>query len=202
MKRRRHARGFTLIEVLVGLALLALIVGLLAGALRLGLRGADTVAARVAALDDLRTAQGLLRRHIENAQPILFNDESRGVVAFRGLPNGVQFVADMIGRDGRSGLWLVQLAIETVDARSRLTLTRRLLTAGPPQFVFDARDEQSLLFVSQGELRFSYFDGRRWRPTWAMSDGMPRLVRLQGPEEGQSDWLDFIAAPRLARGQP
>src|SRR5207245_763424 len=64
-----HARGFTLVELLVALTLFALLATVLSGALRLVGRSWEGGEAKVAQLDEMRQAQTLLRSQIASLFP-------------------------------------------------------------------------------------------------------------------------------------
>lgn len=197
-----HGRtsGFTLLELLVGLALLSLIATLLAGALGLGIRAEARSEARIAAIEDLRATHLLLRRHIEAAQPMLFDDEARGRIAFEGRANGMDFVALMVGRDGLEAPHMVRLALDE-DAGGALVLLRRPLNAGPLAFVYGETSERAILAAGMGDLGFEYYDGRVWRDSWGPAESLPALVRIAVAEGGRR-FPELVVAPRLKRVQP
>ena len=68
MKERRDA-GFTLIELLISLTLLGLLLVLLFGGLRFGIRAWEHGTTTVEAIDTVRAVQDLLRSKIERACP-------------------------------------------------------------------------------------------------------------------------------------
>ena len=76
--------GLTLIEVLVGLALLGALVAVLSGALRLGLLGRETVDTRAEWPDEVRVTQTFIRRYMETARPLTCFRPRPTVVPFAG----------------------------------------------------------------------------------------------------------------------
>lgn len=194
----RGERGFTLLEALVAIALLALIAGLMTGALRFGLVSTRQVEARIAALEELRTAQLFLRRQIEGAVPLLVNDEARGEVAFGGVDDRLDLVAEMYGRDGMRGLWYLRLLVQRGEGGTRLVVLRQPITRVREPFRFLPDAEATALLSLPVPLAISYHDGERWLDRWPRSDEMPRLVRIRAGNGDSPDWPDFLAAPRLA----
>jgi general secretion pathway protein J len=82
--KKYRQRGFTLVELLVGLTLLGLIVAVLAGALRIGLIGARTVDDRSGWLNEVRTVQGVIRRAVESSRPVVWRDGADSNIGFSG----------------------------------------------------------------------------------------------------------------------
>jgi general secretion pathway protein J len=121
------AGGFTLIELIIALALVALITVLLFSGLRLGSRswdGVDRVAERNA---ELRSARGFLNGALMQARDLVvrFADEDRQV--FAGNASSLEFVAPLSEHVGVPGLYVLRLALEGRGKDSRLVLTRWLL---------------------------------------------------------------------------
>jgi general secretion pathway protein J len=121
------AGGFTLIELIIALALVALITVLLFSGLRLGSRawdGVDRVAERNA---ELRSARGFLNGALMQARDLVvrFADEDRQV--FAGNATSLEFVAPLSEHVGVPGLYVLRLGLEGRDEDSRLVLTRWLL---------------------------------------------------------------------------
>lgn len=201
---RRGERGFTLIEVLVGLTLLGALVAVLSGALRLGLQGRETVDARAEWLDEVRITQTFVRQYIETARPFSWVRDRRTEVAFEGLRESVSFVAAMPGWQNPGGLYLVRIAREG----DRLMLTRRITSGETDGFDFTADAERTVLATGIGRLDFSYFGAAppfdetpRWHDQWRGRAAMPRLVRLDLSyrDGGRKRWPVLVAAPMIGR---
>src|SRR5262249_58333122 len=89
-------RGFTLVELLVVLSLIALIfAGLFAG-LRLVGRAGDGALALGSGLDEVEAVQGFLRRTLAEAMPFVSPTASSDPQpGFFGSPLGIQFIGAM-----------------------------------------------------------------------------------------------------------
>lgn len=184
--------GLTLIEVLVGLALLGALVAVLSGALRLGLLGRETVDTRAEWLDEVRVTQTFIRRYMETARPLTWFRDRRTVVAFDGEREVVSFVAAMPGWRSPGGLYLVRIAREG----DRLVLTRRITSGGTEGFDFTNHAERTVLATGVAAVNFSY-SGRpptgggtpRWQELWRKRASLPELVGLDldysDPKKGQ-----------------
>ncbi len=197
---RRGERGFTLIEVLVALTLLGALVAVLAGALRLGLLGRETVDARAEWLDEVRLTQTFVRQYIEAARPFSRVRGRRTEVVFHGEREAVSFVAAMPGWKNPGGLYLVRIAREG----DRLMLTRRITSGETDGFDFSADAERTILATGIARLEFSYFGGippldetPRWHDQWRGQAATPRLVRLDLTNRHGERWPVLVAATMI-----
>jgi len=125
--RRVWMGGFTLLELIIALALVALITVLLFSGLHLGSRAweaVDRVAERNA---DLRSARGFLDSALEQARDVVlrYDDENRQV--FAGGTASLEFVAPLSEHVGIPGLYVLRLGVEGRGEHARLVLTRWLL---------------------------------------------------------------------------
>lgn len=107
--RRRHAAGFTLVEVIIALTLLALIMLALISALRTFGDSGARLEARSERADDMRLISGFLRQVISEASIIHLRrlEDGTQVPDFIGLPAALEWQAPMPARHGVGGLhWL------------------------------------------------------------------------------------------------
>lgn len=187
MKRRQHdgaEAGFTLVELIVALAVLGLVLGLLGSAAKL-LRGTgDRVAERAAALGDLGLVADVLQDRLGAAVALDMGPPGQWVIAFDGQPEAVRFTT--LSSDLAPGEPLVAMAIGTAEAGG-LELWRAEIAADAPGFrVFESpeRVERRLLASEVVALRLGYF-GRKdgdaaatWHSTWQAERRLPQAVRL------------------------
>lgn len=186
-------RGFTLLEVLVALAVLGLLLGLLGSFLHLGLRAWRTETRVRVARADLdavdRTLRGLLTTMDAGSvsvPPLLQGGADRLAFSAK-LPEGA-------GMDGEAD-WLL-----AVDAAHRLVLRwtphRHVRPLGPPPPA-----AQATLLEGVERLDLAYWPRLPpwgWRTAWS-GPGLPGLVRVRVrfPEGDARHWPDIVAAPLL-----
>lgn len=196
MKRRQHngaEAGFTLVEMLVALAVLGLILGLLGGAAKL-LRGtAERLAERAVALGDLGLVADLLQDYLGAAVSLDVGPPGRWVTAFDGQPDLVRF--STLAPDVVPGEPLVVMAIGGVETGG-LVLWRGEIAADAPGFrVLDLAEqvERRLLAPDVLALQLGYF-GRKegeataaWHRAWQAERRLPEAVRL----DLEHRWLDL-----------
>jgi|GEM_PF-2415961 len=176
--------GFTLVEMLVALAVLGLILGLLAGAAEL-LRGTgERLAERATALGDLGLVADLLQDSLGAAVALDVGIPGRPVSAFDGQPDMVRF--STIAPDWAPGEPLVAMAIGRAEPTG-LVLWRAELPADAPDLGVLERArgvERRLLAADVRDLALRYF-GRKagettaaWHGAWQGERRLPEAVRL------------------------
>jgi len=198
---RPAQRGFTLVELLVGLTLLGFIMVAVTGGLRIGLVGADRVTERAADGDVLRGVHAFLRDRIQAARPIRWTEEDgRTVLAFEGTPSRLSFVADMPSYPAIGGLYKL-----TLEHQGRDLILGRALTDGRASGFLGDDFISEVIATDVGGLRFSYFGrlgGRGvsgWHDTWADARTLPDLIRVEiGGGSGRRNWPTIVVAPRLS----
>jgi len=119
--------GFTLIELIIALALVSLITLLLFSGLRLGSRawdGVDRVAERNA---ELRSARGFLDRTLSQTRDLVLRYDAQDHQVFAGDATSLEFVAPLSEHVGIPGLYVLRLGLEGEGKDVRLVLTRWLL---------------------------------------------------------------------------
>jgi general secretion pathway protein J len=189
----RRERGFSLIELLVALAVFALIGALVASAVRAGLGGARRMDAHAERLEEVRLSQTFLRRQLGLAQPVFWRDDERRSLAFEGAPDHVDFVAEAAPQLG-GGARVFRVA-RTADG---VELLWAPLAADAASFAFE-RAQRRLLVGRLGAVRFSYFgavESNRpptWREDWR-GPALPLLVRIAAAAD---DWPELTIGPML-----
>jgi general secretion pathway protein J len=206
-RARATTRGFTLLELLVAMTLLALLAGLLFGGLSFGVRVWEKGDAELEKLAELQIAQGLIRRVISRA---LLSDLPRGenedAAIFEGTADGLLFVGPAPAQSLPGGFYRLSLRGDDVEGKRRLVMTWRLPV--PDDKGPRADEDENLVVLVDGvaDVTFAYFgagdeDGEPgWRDRWEGVLGLPRLVRIDVTfRDGDARvWPKLIAAPMVA----
>lgn len=188
VRARRAQDGFTLIEVLVSLILLALVLALLSGAARFA-RGTWDAAARLDREAGYDVAGLFLRSRLAEAMPLFEQTESGMVrVAFDGTKESLSFVAP--AQNGPAGAGLYRFALQGGRGAGQDRGPSALLVRVSPYQTkahepgADAQSEVHALVEDVATFAFKYF-GRgqlraapAWHEVWPRRDTLPDLVEL------------------------
>lgn len=206
--RRGGPGGFTLLELLIAITLLGFILVLLFGGLRLGIRSWDAVQQRVDNLNSVRSVENFLRQEMEAIVPYRWKGQPGQRLAFLGQRDRLRFVAQLPGRIGVGGLYLVNLELEQNSKGRRLLWRYEPVTNQMTDFA--PLDQAPELVLAGTELNtvediwFSYLgpDGQngplRWQDSWESSSRLPSLIRIQVRFANGGDWPEFVVAPKLS----
>jgi general secretion pathway protein J len=176
--------GFTLLEVLAALALLALLlVGVYSG-IRTASHSVRSGTTAVERLDAVRSAQQFLRGELAQAmtQQLAKNPDNDEPIFFKGDAHSMSFVAPLPGYLGKLGPQAQTLElVDNGKGGQRLQVRFALLPpsgeplpAGPPQVLLED--------VREGRFQYRGLDAQGrvgpWRADWRSGDHLPQLVRI------------------------
>lgn len=175
--------GFTLVEMIVALVLLALVLTLIGVGARV-LRGTgDRLAERGEGLADLALFSTLVEERLGDAVQVDFGTPGKPSVSFDGNASRVRFLT--IARDVQAGEPVLAMEIGT-GSEAGIWLGLARLAADQRDFsaLDDARrTERRLLLREVPAVRLSYF-GRKegedpaWYDVWQEEARLPRAVRF------------------------
>lgn len=203
---RAHAsRGFTLIEMLVALTLVALLSAGLFGGLRLGARVWESGGERIAAVNDIEAARTFLRHRLSEAQPLRRrNDDGEAVPVFDGEGERLRFAAPWPPHLGMGGAFVYELWNEAETGA--LMLDWKLHRPDGVVDVSDGRNRPRRLFRDAGHVNLRYY-GRRdddespgWHESWAGETTLPLMIELRFAGEGSAGWPPLRAAVAATAG--
>ncbi|WP_295442120.1 prepilin-type N-terminal cleavage/methylation domain-containing protein [uncultured Thiodictyon sp.] len=124
---RCRPRGFTLVELLIALAMVALITLLLFSGLRVGTRAWDLVEVTGERVGAVRLAHGFLVRALTQVRPATLVFDGAPAPVFAGDAQRVEFAAPLSEHVGVPGLYVLRLEVEGSGRRHDLVLTRWLM---------------------------------------------------------------------------
>ena len=205
-RRRLHGRGavrgFTLLELLVAVAILSLLVSVTFGAVRTASRSLDAGLERADATEELRSVADFLRRQLAQLTPLRVpvGDEVR--LAFRGDAERLRFIAPAPQHARGPGLLVFELELTQEDGRTGLALSSAPFDPGAGGFTDVETASRMVLAPDLGDAAFDYFgaesddDRPSWKPGWTASAELyPSLVRLRVAESRRpAEWPELVFA--------
>ena len=183
----RSQRGFTLIELVVAMALLGTMMVLMYSGLTFSLRGWDAGAANGQRIADRRIGENFLRRELSEIFPMRWKDPMVLRLAFEGETQRVRFVSSRPADVTGGGLSLVGIEVEAgADSRDRSLVMRRAMPDD------DAKDfgpldgaKGTVILAGVDSVAFSYFGSEndftdpKWSDTWTYAGRVPQMVRMR-----------------------
>lgn len=197
--------GFTLVELLIALVLMAGMASILFGSLSLAARSWDGGEAKVLQVSDMRSAQTYLRAQIAAQYPQRLWKAAELPLLFAGARDEMRYAAALPARVAEGGVYYFRLAVVRSGEKSQLVQERAIpdLTAAQEPEFRDA--ERSVLAEDIAELAIGYFgrdanasgaDEPTWRDRWDDRQRLPLLVRIDvKPAKGMA-WPTLVVEPR------
>lgn len=210
--------GFTLLELLVALSLLAVLMALMFGGLRFGTRVWESGDASLRGLAEMQTAANFIRRQIAQSIPRNLPAQpgaSATTASFRGAPDGLRLITPAPSRLMRGGLYEIVLGLDGAGrgGASRLIAWLRPLDRGAgadrPTLDQDERTRQVVLLEGVANVRLRYFgqgadfdEPPQWHDRWEDMLAPPDLVsvRLDFPPGDRRGWPELVVAPKASAG--
>ncbi len=203
--RGHRPGGFTLLELLVALALVGLIAVALTGGLRFGARVWEASRGASQAMGEVAAIRGFIRQRAMAVRPPRFHHGGRETGgALSGRRADLRFVTLMPSYVGRGGLY--HLALSAGADTGGLRLAWWPLGSGPGGPGSGRRD----LLAGASGLEISYYgapearEAAAWRDDWPAGRNLPRLIsiKVHFPDGDPRVWPELIVAlpaavPRL-----
>ena len=194
---RSRESGFTLVELLVGLTLVAMLGALMLLGYRAVVPAWQRTEARAAATRSLALAQDTLQRLLSGAYPAVIGEPGERHVDFSGSADQIEFLAPLPQRFGARVIARYRLT-SPGDGTLRLNATPELGEGDQPP----AASETVLLDGLAGA-RFSYRGADEpgvaptWQEDWSGRKTLPDLIRfrLSGRDASAAGWPDITIAP-------
>jgi general secretion pathway protein J len=148
--------GFTLIELVIALVLMALIAALMFGSLSMAARSWDGGEAKANDVSSMRQTQAFLREQIEAELPLRVKKAVDLPLMFAGEHDEIRYAAALPPRVQDGGAYFFRLAVVQRGDKSQLVLERTIRSGGNAEPRIH-RGRHSVLADGIAELRISYF---------------------------------------------
>jgi len=204
---RSKQHGFTLVELMVALALLALMSATLAGSLALAGRSWDAGETKVGDTTSMRVAQEFLRAQLEGQHAQRMKKMPAFPILFAGDRDEMRFAAALPARVQGGGVWYYRLRVADVAGHTSLVLDRMIpdVTAtSAPDF---GGAEHSVLATDVRSVTIGYLGPDpgasagvepAWREHWEDTQRLPMMIRIDVEPARGAKWPTLYASPREA----
>ena len=185
--KRRAPNGFTLLELLIAISLLALITGSIMGGLHLGRRTWETSRASEA-LDEVESAVRSVAALLAQTYPIVIETQQfspKVQAPFQGLPDASRFIALSEGGAQWGGLILTEIGGEAGRDGAELAIWTRAFRATEGVALPRTAMRKTVVLGDLASFQLSYFgppeEGRPpvWTATWKNRPIPPSLISVK-----------------------
>jgi len=181
-----RARGFTLLEVLLAVMLLALLIGGAYGGIRAAASAMRAGEAAIDRTDRLRTAQEFLRHQLSRMLPLVWaSNESNGqTYVFEGNDHSMRFVAPMPGYLSKGGPYVQTLELVRGKDGLQLQFSDAMLNGFEVEKAKSSNVEPVLLLdrIRSGRFLYRTLDEQGkltdWSSSWPDPGVTPLVVRI------------------------
>ena len=198
--RFQRMRGFTLIEVMLAISLVALVMAMAYGGFRAAVRASNTGETIIEENNRLRVVQQFVRRQLMQAQSLIIEEELDGeLIRFIGDRDRVRFIAPMPGYLSYGGSYVQQFSIERGVEGYELIYYYAMLNGYEPG---DLEQHDGIVLLdklARGEFQFLGMEHDTqevfWADHWEMVDELPLAVAVEidlQRDRGQV-WPDLVA---------
>ena len=199
--RPDRSAGFTLVELLVSMAVLALIALVMAAGLRFVVRAVAGTDDRREALEELTLGLSVLRGELERAEPLMIKAGNRDLVLFSGRGDRLRFAN--VEPPYLAGAPYLAYEYAVTPDRGAYRIELRRVPIDPAELdlaVVEAGEPRTILRVPE-ELSFTYWgsleprEAPAWHAEWPAGPRLPEAIRLAAGEE--PGWPDLVVPLRI-----
>lgn len=172
-----NQRGFTLIELLLAITMLAVIIGLMGGALSMTYKTMDKAERKMDNLERKKILFSLMESQIQSAFASYYTEQAERKNRFSGKNDAITFASNYSIWRGTRGNCLVTYRIETnEDRKSVLHIEEQILGTDVKQ--------KTVVTTDYDAISFEYYQANemeegKWVDQWLADDGgMPEKIRI------------------------
>ncbi|HDZ62464.1 MAG TPA: prepilin-type N-terminal cleavage/methylation domain-containing protein [Nitrospirae bacterium] len=166
--------GFSLLEVIISMAILSVVVLSIGSGFRLGARAWDQGEEETIATQRLRALSGLISQNIKSAYPYKMEIDGENVVIFKGDKNSVLFATTLADPAVGGFKW-----VKFVYRNQKFIFSEGIL---PDKDVMRRISKNEEIIDNDIEdVSFEYYsmDGETWDEAWSFGDVLPSAVRVK-----------------------
>jgi general secretion pathway protein J len=175
--RGHDNRGFTLLELMISMAMVAIIVVIVAGAMRLGIQSVERGEKRIDSLERIRTSINIVEAQIQSMTGLTYDDNGEKKRYFKAARNSLQFSTDYSIWGGQRGYTVVSYTIETGnDGKETMKATENIagMSNGRETPLMGSFDKVYFEYYSKGPTD----EKGTWVDEWTDDINIPEKVKL------------------------
>ncbi|MGR9071695.1 MAG: prepilin-type N-terminal cleavage/methylation domain-containing protein [Gammaproteobacteria bacterium] len=201
-KTRNH--GFTLIEVIIAMTLLAVMMLLLFAGMRISIRNWDAGVNKMEEVGRMAAVRHFFNRQLRIVRPLQDNfSEEEPVFSFQGERQSLRFVASSPESAGRYGQQSFTVFLKKTEPGNRI-LVASMIPFYPSAEGEEWKPEEVTILEHIDRFELFYYgaleaeEEQGWHDEW-MSDHLPGLIKVVVAVEGKEPWPEIIAATRISQ---
>ncbi|MFA5950917.1 MAG: prepilin-type N-terminal cleavage/methylation domain-containing protein [Hyphomicrobium sp.] len=173
--------GFTLVEVLVALAISAMLMATLGTALKVVSDGSARSSRLIDRLDMMSRGLAAVQHDLSGMERAVIIEQGNPRLLFEGSSNHVQFVSIEPAQPTHPGSYLISYSVRQQGTVGQLVRSRSIFEYQPP--TRDAGPSESdEVVVLEGAYRYAFsFEDQatgQWLEQWTDASALPSLIRL------------------------
>ena len=201
MRHRDSQAGFTLVEVLISITVLAMLGTLIATGTRLGGRAWSSAERQTNGSDEVVLVQDFFRRNIIRALPIFASNDPRDLtIHFIGAPDTLELMAPQPGTQYRGPAVQERFYVARASGSRALFVNLRFDTLLP-----SAAQNAAVVLEHVSQVRFAYFGSAgtgmppSWQDSWSNRGRLPDLIRIDIVRDDPKlpIWPELIVGTRV-----
>lgn len=185
LRRLRKCLGFTLVEILMAMAIFGLVLTAIYATWTLILRSKSIGEAATAQVQRERIAVRVMEEALGSARSFAADVEHYGFVAENGEDGAISFVAKLpasFPRSGRFGDFDVRRVTFSIESGRNFGERELVLRQNPILMDVDEDEKNHPLVLAKGvrDMNFQFWDlrARDWVDDWDQTNQLPRLVKV------------------------
>jgi general secretion pathway protein J len=185
LKSSKDSAGFTLLELMISISIMGIIIIILMGVLRLGLRSVEAGEKKIAALERVRAALTTIEFQIQSALPLTHEVNGETKHYFKGERTSLEFSTNTSIWEGDIGYSLVSYRLTEGDGGKWALLASE-------SRVGQGTKREIKLLDRLDDLYFEYFykdptaEQGKWVDQWTDGSPIPEKIQLHWTAQGKA----------------
>lgn len=190
MKPVKKDSGFTLLELMISMAIMGIILVILMAVLRLGFRSVEAGEKKIESLERIRASLNLIDAQIQSALPLFYEDQGEKKIFFKGEAGLLEFSTNYSLWEGGKGYVVASYQVVSGDQE------KKSLTVSENRVGMESIKEIKLL-DQLDEIYFTYFfkdpmeEKGKWIEEWKENTLIPERIQLHLKIRGKAVVLIF-----------